>query len=241
MIIGIKNTIPTLKSAPAWLPSNESRLVAWYKFGKGQTLVDGSAPTNGGLVSKWADSSTNTFDMLQATEAERPEYSDGALLFAGSESFTSSSAITTLSAGFVIGIRMDANSANTVILGESTTNSEMIKLHTSSSIRVKPGSSNVDFTMESGHTTKDDSTWIITRDSDDDVEVWKNLDGGGLVQQDTTKSGPGDFILDTVGKRAGGTPNKFVGTVKEIAIFNGIPDNKIEELRNNLLAHLKDL
>ena len=104
---------------------------------------------------------------------------------------------------------MDANSANTVILGESTTASEMIKLHTSSSIRVKPGGSNVDFAMESGHTTKDDSTWIITRDGDDQVEVWKNLAGGSLVQQDTAKSGPGDFILDMVGKRAGGTPNKF--------------------------------
>ena len=65
MIIGIKNTIPTSNNlAPEWLPSDESTLVAWYKNGTGITEDVG--------VASWADSSSNSYDMVQATDAEQP-------------------------------------------------------------------------------------------------------------------------------------------------------------------------
>ena len=59
-----------------WSPSDESNLEAWYQNKVGITL-------NGSDVSTWADSSTNSFDMTQATASEQPAYdaSTGKLTF----------------------------------------------------------------------------------------------------------------------------------------------------------------
>jgi len=238
MIIGIKNTIPTSNNlAPEWLPSDESTLVAWYKNGTGITEDVG--------VASWADSSSNSYDLVQATDAEQPAYSAGTLTFdaSASQSLASSSEIggtNGLDAEFVIGFKIAPDDHNTVVLGHTSTASEMVKLLNATTVRVKPSTSNVDFTMESGHDVKDDSSWVIVRKNNDEVSVYKDLNGV-LVQQDSAKACAGDFKLDTIGRRAGGTPNYFDGTIKEIVIFKDVADADSDALRDNLYARLKNL
>ena len=177
MIIGIKNTIPTSNNlAPEWLPSDESTLVAWYKNGAGITL-------NGSDVSAWADSSSNSHDMVQATASEQPAYnaSTGALTFdsTDSQSLASSSEIGGSNGldevGFIIAFRVNPIGSAKVILGHNSTPSEMVKIMNSTLIRVKPAGDNVNFDLESGHATSDDSVWIIVRKDNDDMSVYLSL------------------------------------------------------------------
>ena len=62
-----------------WQPSDETGLEAWYKYQTGITL-------NGSDVSAWADSSENSFDMVQGTASEQPAYNSGAIDFDASAS-----------------------------------------------------------------------------------------------------------------------------------------------------------
>lgn len=231
-MLGLGNSIGGY--AGGWSPGDESTLEAWYKFGEGITL-------NGSDVSAWADSSSNTFNMTQATATKQPAYSNGILTFTSTneETLASSSAFT-LDAEFVIGFKVDPQFSNTVILGHSSVASEMIKLLNNTTIRIKPDTSNVDFTMESGHDTRDDSSWIIVRKNNDTVSVYKDL-SGVLVQQDSTKACAGDFVIDTIGRRAGGTENYFNGTMKEIVVFKGVADADSDALRDNIYERLKGL
>ena len=72
-----------------WSPDDETSLVAWYKNATGITL-------NGSDVRTWADSSSNSHDMQQATASEQPAYSNGVLTFdsSNSENLQTSSQIT---------------------------------------------------------------------------------------------------------------------------------------------------
>ena len=47
------------------MPTDESSLVAWYR--KGTKITE-----SGSDVSRWGDSSSNAYDMLQATASEQP-------------------------------------------------------------------------------------------------------------------------------------------------------------------------
>jgi len=233
-MLGLGNSVSASQYPGGWLPSDESTLEAWYRFNEGITL-------NGSDVSAWADSSSNTFNMTQGTESKQPAFSSGTLTFTSSneEALASSSAFT-LDAEFVIGFKVDPDEHNTVILGHNSTASEMIKLLNSSTIRIKPDTANVDFTMESGHDVKDDSSWVVVRKNDDTVAVYKDLNGV-LVQQDSAKACAGDFVLDTIGRRAGGTENYFDGTMKEIIVFKGVADADSDALRDNIYERLKGL
>jgi len=222
----------------AWLPSDESTLEAWYKNGTGITVDVG--------VQRWVDSSKNSYTMEQSTDTKQPAYSAGTLTFDpdASQSLVSSTAIggvRGLEEEFIIGFKIDPEEHNTIVLGHTSTQSEMIKLLNASTIRVKPSTSNVDFTMESGHDVKDASSWIIVRKSNDEVTVYKDVGGDNLVQQDDAKACAGDFILDSIGRRAGETPNYFDGTMKEIVIFKDVEDADSDDLRDNLYARLKSL
>jgi hypothetical protein len=239
MIIGIKNTIPTSNNlAPEWLPSDESTLVAWYKNGTGITEDVG--------VASWADSSSNSYDMVQATDAEQPAYSAGTLTFdtTASQTLVSSSFIggtDGLDAEFIIGIKLNpTDSSAQVILGATTPTSEMLKIMDTDTIRVKPATTNVDFDLEAGHATSDDSVWIIVRKNNDEASVYKDLNGV-LVQQDSAKACAGKYKIDTIGRKAGGSPNYFDGTMKEIVIFKDVDDADSDALRDNLYARLKSL
>jgi len=243
MALGLGLGIDKSGKSP-WLPSDESTLVAWYKNKTGITL-------NGSDVSAWADSSSNSHDMVQATASEQPAYdaSTGALTFDdGAEQYLESSSdiggVNGMDDEFIVGFRTNPTKNNIVNLGHSDSTTEMIKFAPSNnnSIRVKPASSTVDFDMESGHQIQDDCTWIIVRKSNGEVSVYKNLPSGGtLVQQDSAKACTGDFILNIIGKRGHSTANWFEGTMKEIVMFKDVPDANSDALRDNLFARLKSL
>ena len=57
----------------SWSPYDETSLEAWYQNAVGIDL-------NGSDVSEWEDSSTNGYNMVQATATEQPAYSAGVYL-----------------------------------------------------------------------------------------------------------------------------------------------------------------
>jgi len=241
MALGLGLGIDKSGKSP-WLPSDESTLVAWYKNGTRVTEDVG--------VANWSDSSSNSYHMTQATDAEQPAYnaSTGALTFDrdASQTLVSSSFIggtQGLDLEYIIGIKL--NPADTIaqsILGATTPSSEMVKIMDSDTIRVKPGNTNVNFDLESGHNTSDDCVWIIVRKNNEEVSLYKNLPSGDtLVQQDSAQACAGNFKIDIIGSRSGGSPNYFNGTVKEMVFFKGVADSDSDALRDNLFARLKSL
>ena len=83
----------------SWQPSDETGLEAWYKNQTGITL-------NGSDVSAWADSSSNSFDMLQATASEQPAYNGGDIDFtAGFDWNTKSNADIVMEDSFLPNIK----------------------------------------------------------------------------------------------------------------------------------------
>lgn len=233
MIIGIKNIIASNSLSLGWLPTNETSLTAWYRNKVGITLQSGT--TN---VSEWADSSTNTFNMLQSDTGEQPSYgSDGGNLTFDSSSDTQnlqlqlSGADThiTLEAAFVIGIKMDPTTVSTVIVGSNTLVDEMIKIQSGTSIRVKNNSDFHTYTLDSGN-TKDDSYWVISRDDSNYVRIHKdgseNPDGGEHVIN-------GVFDINAIGVRKPDN-NPFNGDISEIMIFNSYSKDLVSDVNNRL-------
>ena len=87
--LGLSLSLSSIKNMGGWSPDDETSLVAWYKNATGITL-------NGSDVRTWADSSSNSHDMQQATASEQPAYSNGVLTFdsSNSENLQTSSQIT---------------------------------------------------------------------------------------------------------------------------------------------------
>ena len=90
-----------LNSSPSstWSPLLESTLEAWWKLKAGVTTVADDK------VSEWSDSSTNSHNMLQETDAERPVYdsSSGSITFdSGNTNHLESGSQISLSGNFTI-------------------------------------------------------------------------------------------------------------------------------------------
>jgi len=198
-----------------WSPADESSLQAWYKFG---------TPTKN-PVDVWPDSSGNGHHMLQATSANQPTISNGIVTFDGNDDFLAlaSGDITIADEGaFLIGFRVNPTSQNAILLGQTGSNTEMIKLGLSSTnlLRVRPGGVSADFSLSSGD-VKDDAYWVISREAGaaDLTTVYK--DGS---QVNSTKAAAGEFEISQIGKRTvssgSATENEFHGDVYEIMIFN---------------------
>jgi hypothetical protein len=118
----------------------------------------------------------------------------------------------------------------------------MLKIMDSDTIRVKPGGTNVNYDLESGHATSDDSVWIIVRKNNEEASLYKNLPSGDtLVQQDSAQACPGAYKIDTIGRKAGTSPNYFGGTIKEMVFFKDVADADSDALRDNLFERLKAL
>ena len=111
----------------------------------------------------------------------------------------------------------------------------MIKLQTATAVRVKNDSTTTDYALETGHDTKDDAYWVISRDSSDNMSVHK--DG---VLQEAAKSNSGTFDINCLGVRRTDL-NPYNGTMKEVVVFKGVADAKIEALRLNLETRLSGL
>ena len=207
-----------------WQPSDETGLEAWYKFNTGITL-------NGSDVSAWADSSSNSFDMVQATATEQPAYNSGAIDFTPADTHNLGSASDiTLSGAFTIGIKLEADASNVTVLGSNTTVNEFFKISTSTVLRFKTDGSQIEITLDSGSFVAD-LYLVITRDASNLITLYKN----GVAQADTeTLAGTAD--INAIGVRRTDL-NPYDGTISEIQIF----DTESTALTANVNTYLSNL
>ncbi len=194
-------------SPGGWSPDDETSLVAWYQNQVGITL-------NGSDVSTWADSSSNSYDMIQATATEQPAYSGGVLTFvsANLENLQTSGTQISLTDDFTLGLRINTSTTNGAFLSDNTSASEYFKYATSSRVACRiGGSSTTNLDLDSG--TFGDDYIVITRLSDV-LTLWKNG-----VAQTGTQTLAGTSLIDVIGLRRDDA-NAFDGTIKEIQIYS---------------------
>ena len=208
----------------SWQPSDETGLEAWYKYQTGITL-------NGSDVSAWADSSENSFDMVQATVTEQPAYNSGAIEFTPADTHNLGSASDiTLSGAFTIGIKLEADASNVTVLGSNTTVNEFFKISTSTVLRFKTDGSQIEITLDSGSFVAD-LYLVITRNASNLITLYKN----GVAQADTeTLAGTAD--INAIGVRRTDL-NPYDGTISEIQIF----DTESTALTANVNTYLSNL
>jgi len=214
----------SIRALGSWQPSDETGLEAWYKFQTGITL-------NGSDVSAWADSSTNSFNMLQSTASEQPAYNSGNIEFDSSatQNLQSASDIT-LSGAFTVGIRLEPDASNVVVLGSNTSNNEFFKLMTGTVLRLKIDVAHIEITLDSG-TFVADNYLVITRNASNLITLYLN----GVAQSDTeTLSGTAD--INSIGVRKTDL-NPYDGTISEVQIF----DTESSALTANVNAYLAGL
>ena len=191
-----------------WSPDDEASLVAWYQNQVGITL-------NGSDVSQWDDSSSNGYDMVQATATEQPAYSGGVLTFVSADknNLQTSGTQISLTADFTVGLRINTSTTNGTFLADNTSAGELFKYNSASKITTKiAGSGNTDLDLDSG--TFGDDYIVITRVSDV-LTLWKN----GVAQTGTTPTIAGTSLIDVIGLRRTDL-NGFDGTIKEIQIYS---------------------
>jgi hypothetical protein len=206
-----------------WQPSDETGLEAWYKFQTGISL-------NGSDVSAWADSSENSFDMVQATASEQPAYSDGVLTFdSGDINNLQSSSTVELSGAFTIGYRAYPTAFNNVIVGDNVLNNEMIKYTSSSKITIKIDGTNKNLNLDSG--TFGDDYIVIARDSSNVITLYRN----GTAQSGTVTLA-GTANINAIGVRDG-DKNPYNGTISEIQIF----DTESSAITANVNTYLSNI
>jgi hypothetical protein len=207
-----------------WQPSDETGLEAWYKFQTGITL-------NGSDVSAWADSSSNSFDMVQATASEQPAYNSGAIDFDASatQSLQTPSDIE-LSGAFTLGFRLFPALNNVIVLGDNTTSNEFFKITSSTKLRFKTDGSQVDITVNDGDLSADNYL-VITRNASNLVTLYING-----VAQTNTQTLAGTANIDAIGVRATDA-NPYDGTISEIQIF----DTESTALTANVNTYLSNL
>ena len=212
------------KVGGSWQPSNEKALKAWYKNQTGITL-------NGSDVSAWADSSSNSFDMLQATASEQPAYNSGDIDFDASatQSLQSASDIN-LSGAFTVGIKLEPDVSNVAVIGSNTTTNEFFKITSTTNLRFKTDGSQVDIGIDSG-TLVAALDLVITRNASNLITLYID----GVAQADTeTLAGTAD--INALGVRATDT-NPYDGTISEIQIY----DTESTALTANVSTYLSNI
>ena len=217
-------SLNTIKNLGSWQPSDETGLEAWYKY---QTVIT----LNGSDVSAWADSSENSFNMVQATASEQPAYNSGAIEFTPADTHNLGSASDiTLSGAFTIGVKLEPDASNVTVLGSNTTVNEFFKISTSTSLRFNTDGSQIDITLDSGSFVADNYL-VITRNASNLITLYKN----GVAQADTeTLAGTAD--INAIGVRRTDL-NPYDGTISEIQIF----DTESAALTANVNTYLSNL
>ena len=212
------------KSLGGWQPSDETGLEAWYKNQTGITL-------NGSDVSAWADSSENSFDMVQATASEQPAYNSGDIDFDASstQSLQSASDIT-LSGVFTVGIKLEPDVSNVTVIGSNTTTNEFFKITSTTNLRFKTDGSQVDMAIDSG-TLITALNLVVTRNASNLITLY--LDG---VAQADTETLAGTADINAMGVRATDT-NPYDGTISEVQIY----DTESTALTTNVSTYLSNL
>ena len=191
-----------------WTPTDEGSLEAWYQKGEGLTL-------DGVGVQTWADSSTNSFDMIQDTSTEQPSYADGVLTFESGDTnnLQTSGANISMSGDFSIGAKLHIGAGNSTLLGDNTTTGEFIRFTSTTELRIRiDNATAVNIVKDSG-TWLEDAYMVLTRVSDVLTLYWN-----GVAQADTeTLAGTAD--IDVIGVRRVDL-NPFEGTISEIQIYS---------------------
>ena len=194
-----------------WSPDDETSLEAWYQNQVGITL-------NGSDVSAWADSSSNSYDMLQGTATEQPAYSGGVLTFASADTnnlqtVDDPATQISLTGDFTIGVKLHLTASGGTLLGDNTIAGEFIRFTGTTELRVRVASATaVNIDKDSG-TFLEDAYMVLTRSSDVMTLYWK-----GVAQADTeTKAGTAS--IDAIGVRRTDT-NPYEGTISEIQIYS---------------------
>lgn len=216
-------SLNTIRPLGGWQPSDEgARLVAWYKNKTGISL-------NGLDVSRWADSSEYSNDMLQGTASKQPLYNSGAIRFVAADvqSLQTTGTDIELSSTFTVGIRLFATLNNVIVLGDNTINNEFFKITNSTQLRFKTDGSSVDITVNDGDLTADNYL-VITRNASNLVTLYVN----GVAQTDT-ETLAGTANIDAIGVR-NPENNPYEGTISEIQIFNA----ESTELTTNVNSYL---
>jgi len=209
----------------SWTPASEGiDLVAWYKNQVGITL-------NGSDVSAWADSSSNSFDMVQATASKQPAYNGGDIEFtsADTQNLQSASDIT-LSGAFTVGMKLEPDALNLAVIGSNNQPSEFLKIMSSEALRISTDGSLVDLSLDEG-TFIADINLVLTRNASNLITLYIN----GVAQADTeTLSGTAD--INAIGVRRTDN-NPYDGTISEIQIYRSTS----AELTANINTYLSTL
>jgi len=200
-------SLVSLKPLSGWSPSNEGSLVAWYKYNSGISRGVGS------VVNSWEDSSSNSYDMEQATEENKPQLNAtyNTVDFVSEDvSFLQTSGQITLPGEFTIAFRITATAFNNTIIGDNTTSNEYIKLTSATNIRLTIDGSSVNLDNSGGFGT---NNVIITRNSSDDVKMYVD----NVLTDTQNLSGTSD--IDALGVRSTNI-NSFDGSIFEVQIYN---------------------
>ena len=215
-------SLVSIRPQGEWSPDDESSLEAWYQKGEGITL-------NGSDVSTWADSSSNSYDMVQNTATEQPAYSAGVLTFASADNnnLQTSGANIDLTGDFTIGVKLHLTASGGTLLGDNTQNGEFIRFTGTTELRVRVASATaVNIDKDSG-TFLEDAYMVLTRSSDVMTLYWK-----GVAQADTeTKAGTAR--IDAIGVR-NSENNPYEGTISEIQIYSSSSAALIANINDRL-------
>ncbi len=205
-----------------WLPTDESSLEAWYKFGTASIKAS---------TFSWVDSSVNGHDMVQATSGNQPSNSAGVITFDGSDHLESVTDIT-LTDGFTVGIKLNTSDPTNVFIGDNDSNNNFYKQLNSTTFRFRnadPGGL-ADVELDGGNSFGDNYL-VITRDGSNAFKVWFN----GVEQADTDTRG-GDSIINAIGVK-NPDADDFVGDIYEIQIYSSTS----ADLTANINARLAGL
>ena len=206
----------------SWTPSDEGTdLVAWYQNKEGITEDIG--------VSAWADSSSNSHDMVQDTDDFQPAYnaSTGALTFDGNDLLVTTSQIE-LTGAFTVGLKLNDTTYENTILGDNNTANQLIKYKDSTTLRFKTSSGTADLALDGGNTFGDDYI-VLTREAapGNNLKLWFNG-----VEQAATGAKGGSSLIDAIGSRT--TSDYFVGDITEVQIFSSTSSDLTTNVNNRL-------
>ena len=208
-----------------WLPTDESSLQAWYKFG---------TPSIKASTFTWPDESGNGYHMVQAVVADQPSNSAGVITFDSNDDLQTaavdSASSINLTGAFTIGIRLNTSDPTNVLLGNNLATNNLIKQIDSNTFRFKTTSGQGDLDLDGGNSFGDDYL-ILTRDGSNGLKLWFN----GVEQADSATRG-GTSIINAIGTRFNHT-DPFVGDMYEIIMFSSTST----DLTANINARLAGL
>lgn len=199
-----------------WSPEDEGAgLIMWYK---NKTLVHYS----GGSADAWGNSSGNAgaayYDLEQLTIAEMPLYDEdtGELEFdSGDDSNLqlSGSNNAPFTAKFTIGMRINPNTTNGVLIGSNTGSGELFKISSASRISLQIDGSAGTLNLDSPNVYGEGDYIVLYRlDTDIVYQIWN-----GVLQVDTANKA-GTLDINALGIRYN-TQNGYTGGMFEAQVY----------------------